>query len=281
MTNPFAKLVKREGSSLIRRGSTSLIKQAGKAGFRVEPSVITLGVADVVSHTPAAVRALPPRVLKVIGAVPPNPDRQAVLVSRVKTAISGVLTGLAAVQLLWDLWHESGIANDERVAIDAWFNKHGLRIGDPLSSLSPEELADLSTLIARMRNGTASDADIEAFTEVITHSGLDEVVKKSPRSRVPARPIGTGDRGLSPVSQPVAQTQLLARDVIDYLKTSMGLSLEALNDVWIRHRLLNALTERDFDAYRRPTSPQAGVSLLHLLEGGEDAEDGGEEDDSL
>jgi hypothetical protein len=287
MGNPFHKLVRRESKALVKSGPRGLVKLASRAGYKIEPSVINVGLADVVTHEANAVNVLPARVLRMVGHTPPVPGRAAVLMEKVKKLMVPGAAGIAAVEVMWDCWHESGWATKEREAIDQWLNQHGVRAGDPLSALTPEELAELATLIARIRGGEASKEDIDAFVDVITHTGLKEAVQghgTAGTRRSLARPVATtGVRAVGSGSTPLAAPAPGSREVIEWLCSAKGVTPDQLRDEFIRHSLLMKLSLTDFDRYTSRRAPSSGRELLHALEAADDGEgaDDGEESDAL
>lgn len=277
MGNPFVELAKHEAKNLVRAGSVSLVKKASQAGYKIKPEVVILGIGDVISGT---ARRIPARVAKVLGQEPPNPSRLALISKRAASAIAGGLTLTGLSDLIWDFWHESSIAKEEREKLDQWLNSMGLRVGDPLSELTPEELTGLATFIADARGGKVSAAEIADFVEGLTHKGLARAAEgRTTKKRVYTSPANTVPGGGHPLgsSSPKARKYTYsARDVVEFLMNYYGIGPDGLANKIVAHKLLSTITVEDVEQYSRRPTPASGMALLNAMlapQSEEDADD--------
>lgn len=267
MGNPFVELVKQESKSLVRAGSVSLVKKAAQAGYKIKPEVIVLGIGDVVS---GSAKRIPTRVAKVLGQEPANPSRLSLISKRAASAIAGGLTLTGLTDLVWDFWHESSIGKEEREKLDQWLNSKGLRVGDPLAELSPEELTELATYIADARGGKVSAVDIADFIDGLTHKGLARAAGgRAPKTRKvytsPAATVPGGGHVLNGTPQRAAKYHYTARDVVEFLMNYYGISPEGLANKIVAHKLLGTITVQDVEQYSRRPTPASGMALLDAM----------------
>jgi hypothetical protein len=283
--NPFRALVKRESKALVRGGSTALVKQAAKAGYQVEADVITVGIADIISNTAPTI---PARVAKTVGLSPPNPNRLKVLSAKAAAVIGGGMTVTGMTDLIWDFWHESSIAPDERQKLDTWLNSKGIRVGDPLSSLSPEQIAELTEFIAKARGGSVTSQEVADFVNALTHKGLKSKVdghhkgrkmRASPyASTSGAAPVlGLGGGGGSASGNGVSCRP--KADAIEFLMRYYGTNKEGLYAKLVAISLLMRLTPADLRSYAARSSVTSGETLLNELDGASQQGEGDDDED--